>query len=48
MALSASEAWSRGFVRNTTSDLLVTTTVTTGATWWAGFLRDPDGRLVTA
>jgi hypothetical protein len=47
MALSGSEVWRRGFVVDATTDALVTTTSTVGAFWWSGFLRDPDGRLVT-
>jgi hypothetical protein len=46
MALSGTEAWRGGFVRNTTTGVPVVTYTTTGAVWYAGFLRDPDGRLI--
>lgn len=47
MALAANEVMSGGFVRDATADFaLVTTTDQTGARMTAGFLRDPDGRLV--
>lgn len=46
MALTASESYERGFVVHTTLRCLVATTDLTGATKVAGFLRDPDGRLV--
>jgi hypothetical protein len=46
VALGPSEAWVGGFVVDTTTGLIATTTSKTGATWQAGFLRDPDGRLV--
>jgi hypothetical protein len=48
MALAANEIQRGGFVVDTTTGMIVTTTTTAGATWQAGFLRDPDGRLVTA
>lgn len=44
MALTATEHWSLGFVRDT--DGLAWTTDDTDARWWNGFVRDPDGRLV--
>lgn len=46
MALAANEVWRGGFVVDTVTGGIVTTTNTTGAKWWGGFLRDPDGRLV--
>jgi hypothetical protein len=46
VALAASEAWVGGFVVNTTTHLIQTTTSTAGSAWWGGFMRDADGRLV--
>jgi hypothetical protein len=47
MALNpATEEWRSGFVVNKTTGVLIATTDTSGATWWGGFLRDPDGRIV--
>lgn len=44
MALLPAESWSRGFVVDATG--IVVTYSLAGAKMWAGFLRDPDGRLV--
>ena len=46
MALSATEVWSNGFVRDTATQAIIVTTDDTDARWWNGQLRDPDGRLV--
>jgi len=47
VALSETESWSLGFVRDSAVDgALAWTDSTDGARWWHGFLRDPDGRLV--
>jgi hypothetical protein len=46
VALGPTEAWVGGFVVDTTTGLIQTTTSKTGAQWQSGFLRDPDGRLV--
>ena len=46
MALSPTEAWSRGFVFD--GAVLAVTASLVGATPQDGFLRDPDGRLVTS
>lgn len=46
MPLNPNERWVEGFVVNTTTGALVTTSSLAGAAWWGGFLRDPDGRLV--
>jgi hypothetical protein len=46
MALAATEVWRGGFVIDTTTGQVATTTSKAGATWQGGFLRDPDGRLV--
>lgn len=47
MALAGNERWVNGIVYN---DLNVPTQTPslTNAAWFNGFLRDPDGRLVTA
>lgn len=45
MALAPGEYWSGGKVYAADGSLAVTTSLV-GATWWGGFLRDPDGRLV--
>jgi hypothetical protein len=44
--LSSSEVWRSGFVTDAVTRCLVTTFNATGAVMTAGFLRDPDGRLV--
>jgi hypothetical protein len=46
VALSGSEVWRSGFVVDATTGAWVVTYSTTGAAYWGGFLRDPDGRLV--
>lgn len=46
MSLSGGEAWSRGFVFS--AGILASTASLVGATKQRGFLRDPDGRLVTS
>lgn len=48
MALTSNEKWQGGFVVDTSVNppTRVVTTSLTGARWWGGFLRDPDGRLV--
>lgn len=46
MALNANEVWYDGFICDINTDSIVVTTNTVGAKWEAGFLRDPDGRLV--
>lgn len=45
MALQPGERWEGGKVVTADGSWAVTTSLT-GATWWGGFLRDPDGRLV--
>lgn len=45
MALLANESFTRGFVFNQ-DGAVVTTTSQVSAAFIAGFLRDPDGRLV--
>lgn len=47
MALTGEEHWDDGFVVDDAGAWVVTYNLT-GAAWWAGFLRDPDGRLVIA
>lgn len=46
MALAATEKWIGGFVIDTRTGGVAVTMSRTGAAWWGGFLRDPDGRLV--
>jgi hypothetical protein len=47
MALAVNEVWERGFVVDATNDRTAVVTYSkAGATRQAGFLRDPDGRLV--
>lgn len=48
MALAGSEVMAAGFVRDSATLVLVTTTNPIGATIKNGFLRDVDGRLVVA
>jgi hypothetical protein len=46
VALGENEVWRGGFVVDAATGAWVTTTSTTDARWWGGFLRDSDGRLV--
>jgi hypothetical protein len=46
MSLLPTETYDRGFVRDTTTGVVIVTTDASNATWQNGFLRDPDGRLV--
>jgi hypothetical protein len=48
MALAGTESWVGGFVVVTATGQLSLTTSTSGAAWWGGFMRDPDGRLVVS
>lgn len=49
MALAGTEHYARGFVWTTSAEVALASTPTVaGSTWQAGFLRDPDGRLVTS
>jgi hypothetical protein len=49
MALSASERWDSGFVRDLSGNLvIIDSSVAVGVTEQSGFLRDADGRLVVS
>lgn len=44
--LASSEVYRNGFVRDSVTLAIVTTTNPVGAARAGGFLRDPDGRLI--